>query len=244
MSTVTRAQLITRSAQRANTSGYADASPGGEISGLVDTSLAKLYNLFAAELYEDFCVKEQVITLQPTVDTYQVASDFMKVRAVFYAQPSASAPTDLSQAARFPMARLERSTLASYGSASGTIGSLPAGYVLEGQTLTVVPRSASALPNFVLLYYIPEYTPAVNDTTPISYAFAYGWDEWVVNDVCVSVRLKSMMPVQELQQERAAYEARVRIQAKNRNAVDPPKIRNTGWKYGGGSSYGNFAFKS
>lgn len=245
MSAVTRAQLIQRCAQRANTSGYADASAGGEIAGLVDVSLAKLYNMFAFELYEDFRVLEKVITLDPAVETYQVPADFVKVRAVFYCQPSAASPQDLSTAARWPMSRLERSTMTNYTSSMGNIGGLPAGYCLEGQTLTVLPRSAAQNPNFVLLYYIPEYAPPANDATPILYTFAYGWDEFVVNDVCIAIRLKSMMPVAELQQERDSYLERVRRQAKSRNTVSPPQIRNTGWKYGGGAgSGGSFAFRS
>ncbi len=225
---VTRATLKTRIAQRANTSGYVDASVGGELSQLVDTSLGKLHNLIV-ELYEDYYMKRFSFAMIVNQSYYALPTDFMKIRAVFYLIPSTSAPADLSQATGMPLRRIDPTEeLQTWGA---TMTQIPYGYIIEDAKILIVPAQSVAS-NYIGLRYIPQYVPVLNDSTPIEFAIAFGWDEWVVNDVTIQIRNKAMMPAQELVAERKLFEDRVRLQAKNRNASEPYHVRDTGWKYG------------
>ncbi len=219
-SPVTRASLVSRVVQRANTSGYADSSLNGEVSQLVDTSLAKLHNLLVG-VYEDYFTKINTIQISLNTDTYALPSDLMKVRQVFYSDTSGY---------RYPIRRLEIADLTGLP-LSSNFQSLPTGYVIMDHSLVIFPKptnNASSL-NVITLFYITVYTPPANDATPIDYQIAFGWDEWVVNDVVIQIRNKAMMPADEMVRERMEIEAAIRHQAKERNAGDPPRVRDNGW---------------
>jgi len=226
--------LVARVAQRANTSGYADPSVNGEISQLVDSSLAKLHNMLIG-LYEDYFTKTDTITLANAQDTYNLPGDFYKMRTMFYVDQSGY---------RWPMRRLEIQDLTNVP-LTITYYAVPYGYVVMNNSITVFPKPINlSTPYNLLMYYIPQYTPPANDATPIDYQFVFGWDEWVVNDVVVQIRNKAMMPTDEVVRERDALEVKLRHQAYNRDAGEPHRFRDNGW---GGNQpftrYGNFALK-
>jgi hypothetical protein len=234
-SPVTRASLITRVAQRANTSGYADVSLNGEVSVLVDLALAKFHN-FLVGLYEDFYTKTVGVPIVANQDTYNLPGDFMKERQVFYTDASGY---------RWPLRRIDIYELTNLP-LSVNYASIPTGYSLYNNSLVIFPKPSSTQNNgnSMLLFYIPNYTPPLNDATPIEYQVAFGWDEWVVNDCVIQIRNKAMMPAQELVQERDNIEKHIRHQAKQRNAGDPPRFSDRGWN---GSTpmnrWGQFAIK-
>ncbi len=232
---VTRASLISRAAQRANTSGYADTSTNGEVSQLVDTSLAKLHNLLVG-VYEDYFTRIQNIPIVQDQDTYALPQDFMKTRQVFYSDTSGY---------RYPIRRLDISDLTGFP-VSASYQNLPTGYVIMNNSLVVFPKPTqnSGPLNVVTLFYIPVYTPPLNDATPIDYQIAFGWDEWVINDVVIQIRNKAMMPADELVMERANIEQSIRHQAKQRNAGDPPRVRDNGWGgFSPANRFSQFAIK-
>ncbi len=233
---ITRAVLKTRIAQRANTSGYVNSEVGGELSQLVDTSLGKLHNL-QAELYEDYAMARSHFAVAANQSVYPLPADFLKTRTVHYLTPSSSSPGDLSAASGARLEELDAAEYQEWGS-NGT--GTPRGFVIEGRNLILVPGPSQA-GFYVGMKYIPQYVPAVSDETPIEFGIAFGWDDWVVNDVTIDIRLKAMMPTGDLVARNQAYEERLRIQAKNRNATQPKRVRNTGWRRGGGGR-GSFSF--
>lgn len=232
---VTRASLIARAAQRANTSGYADASAGGEISGLVDLSLAKVHNLLVS-LYEDYFTSRWLIALINNHDTYALPTNFFKIRQVFYENQSTY---------RWPLRRMNLADMNNIPMTNYYMN-LPVGYALVGSNLQVYPKpSVSAgSPIKLLVYYITQYEPPTSDSTPIDFQVAFGWDEWVVNDVVYQIRTKAMMPADDVLRERMELERKMISQAKHRDASGPARVRNTGWDgvvpYG---PWGQFAFK-
>lgn len=237
---VTRAKLITRVNQRANTSGYVEQTT--ELPQLIDTSCAKLHNLLACELYEDYYQKHNSFQLVTNASTYALPSDFLKLRAVFCATPSSG--QSLDQAPRYALQRIDPSQQ-TQGVMANNYPALPFSYSLAAQALTIFPTPGSGTQNWITYYYIPQYVPPLNNEQQIEFAFAFGWDEWLVNDVAVQIRHKAMMPATELVAERDAFLERLRIQAKNRNAAQPPRVVDTGWRYGNnnGSPWGTFAFR-
>lgn len=235
---VTRATLIRRVALRANTSGYADATTlDGEVSQLVDLALAKMHNLLVG-LYEDYFTKRESIPLVNGQSTYSLPNDLMKLRQVFYKDVT-------SGFGRYPLRWIPISEQTNIpGNAVGYYG-LPYGYTIENMSLVIqpIPQNTTTIQHIELVY-IPQYVPPLNDNTPIDYQIAFGWDEWVVNDAVVQIRNKAMMPAGEIMAEREKLERDIRHQAKQRNAGDPQRVRDTGW---GGKApytrYGNFAIK-
>lgn len=222
---VTRATLIERVARLANTSGYADASQGGEVSQQVDISLAKMHN-FLVGLYEDYFSKVKPITVVSGQDTYVLPPDLIKPRQVFYADGSGN---------RWPLRRIPLAEM-TIGSTTTGYTSAPIGYTLLGQNLVITPKPTNTQTHELQLFYIPEYQPALSDTAPIEYAIAFGWDEWVVYDAVIHIRMKAMMPSDDLMAERQRIEANMAHQAKQRNAGDPARVSDTGW--GGRSPWG------
>lgn len=223
---VTRASLVTRVLQRANTSGYAE--PLVEVPGLVDVALAKMHNMLVV-LYEDYYMKQVNIQIVANQDTYTLPPDLMKLRQVFYQDTSGY---------RWPLTRIAISDLTNVP-ISINYSAIPTGYTMFGNSFVIYPKPYNAQTNSVLLFYTPEYAPPLNDNTPIESAVAFGWDEWVVNDCVIQIRNKAMMPAQELMAERQLLEADIKAQAKNRNSGDPPRIRDTGW--GGTSPYNRWS---
>lgn len=233
---VTRAALIARAATRANTSGYADATTvDGEVSQLVDLSLAKVHNLLVG-LYEDYYTKKHSIALATGQDTYSLPVDFFKVRQLFYVDVP-------NNGYRWPIQRMDLQDHLGRP-LSGSYPNVVYGYILINQNLLIEPRPSGTQTNQLLLYYVPTYTPPDNDATPIEHQIAFGWDEWVVNDVCIQIRLKAMMPYDDIMAERNKIEANIKHQAKQRAVGDPPRVKDTGWNGSGPSSrWGQFAIK-
>lgn len=215
---VTRAALVTRLIQRANTSGYIDST--AEAPQLIDTSLAKCYN-WLATTYEDYFVKKAP-PYQLTAagrDTFPIPADFLKAREIFYVTTSGS---------RYPLVRMNISDLT--GTAQTSSYQQPVfGYLVADQDLVIYPRPSQSQTGTIEMWYIPEYTPALNDSVPVFPALAFGWDEWVVLDACIAARLKSMMPVDDLMAERAQLERKILSQMKNRDAGQPYHVKDTGW---------------
>lgn len=231
---VTRSILGTRALQRANLENSQFIEPTVELPGLVDTSLARLHN-FLVGLYQDYYTKSSYIAIIGGQDTYPLPADCMKPRQVFYVDQSGY---------RWPIAPINLSDLTNVP-ISINYTSIPTGYVIMNDSIVMFPKPANTSVNQLQLFYIPEYTPAANDSTPIDFSFAFGWDEWVVYDVAYQMRLKAMMPADDLLRERDRQEAQIRHQANNRDAGNAKRVRDTGWN---GRSpyyrYGNFAIKA
>lgn len=227
---VTRAALVTRLLQRANTSGFVD--PTVEAPQLIDTACAKMHNMLVG-LYQDYFTKATTYTLVADQDTYALPADYLKARQVWFVS---------STGRRFPLQRLELSDLIGMSGNGGD--SLPvSGYATMANQLVLAPIPTSASSGSVLMWYIPEYAPDANDDTPLFPALAFGWDEWVVLDACIQVRAKSMMPAEDLMAERAALEQKIQHQAQNRDAGAAQRVRDTGWggRLGGGRGRGQFS---
>lgn len=232
---VTRATLIQRVALRANTSGYADASTiGGEVSQLVDVSMAKMHNLLVG-LFEDYFIAINDLDIVSGKDTYTLPSDFFKLRQVFFVDVA-------NNGYQWPIQRREIYDL-SNRPISGSYPNVIWAYAMMGNSIVFTPKPQNAQPNKVRLYYIPEYSPPLNDNTPIEYSVAFGWDEWIVNDCVIQIRNKAMMPADEIIAERNDLEKNIRHQAKQRNAGDPQRVRNNGWNNSAYGRWGSFAIK-
>ena len=221
LSTVTRASLGVRALQRANLQ-YSSFIAADELNQLVDTSMAKIYNLLVG-LYQDYFVKSQDFTLDSTVQDYALPADYFKSRQMFVRDSSGN---------QYELQWMELAELLAVQ--GGSFNGSPAGYNIIDGRLTVYPVGAT-MNGTLRLYYVPEYTPPIDDQAQIKYAVAFGWDEWVVNDLAIQIRNKAMMPANELLQERQLIETRMVHEATNRQAGQPRRVVDKGWSRGTGS---------
>ena len=213
--TVTRASLGTRALQRANLQ-YSNFIQPDELNQLVDTSVAKLYNMLIG-YYEDYFHKKETISLVLNQQEYYLPPDFMKMRQVFYVDQSGY---------QYLLRRMDISEITNYP--NYTLAASPNGYAIEGDKLVLYPVPQQT-PFQLLLRYIPQYTPPISDNQQIKLQFAFGWDEWIVNDIAVQIRNKAMMPGDELVTERMIIEKKLLHEAKNRNVGDAPRFKDTGF---------------
>lgn len=241
---VTRADLITRLAQRANTSGYIDFSPNGEAGQLIDTSTAKLWNLFVGELYEDYALSRHLLPLVADQRFYPLPVDFMKERRVWLVCPAGGSPPNPETDAKYPIPRVDPADL--YGYPAFFNSSVLSGYAIDTNGIHFGPCPGTGnVGQFIQLLYAPAYTRPANDNTPLPFQFVAGWEDWIVNDACIMARVKSGFPIGDLAALNAQYEQHVRIQAKNRSLTSTPRVRRTGWSRGGtfGNGRGDFSFR-
>lgn len=230
--TTSRASLGIRSLQRANLQ-YSGFIASDELNQLVNTSVAKLYNQLVG-FYEDYFVRKAPYTLQENVADYFLPANTMKLREVFYTDGQGN------------KCEIRNMMLAELNDAVWTqsLGGWPIAYVLMDDFITIYPRPQSlSSPVQLEIYFVPEYVPPPSDNTQIRFAFANGWDEWVVNDVAIQIRNKAMMPCEELVRERALIEKKIAHEGKQRNAGAPPRVRDSGWGNTSFNSWSQFALK-
>jgi hypothetical protein len=195
-----------------------------------------MHNLLVG-LYEDYFTKRERINLVNQQSTYPVPKDLFKLRQVFYKDAT-------SGFGRYPLRWIPISSQTDLPANTGIAG-VPYGYTLENMSLVIMPVPSDTVTlEHLELVYIPQYEPPANDSTPIEFQIVFGWDEWVVNDAVIQIRNKAMMPAAELIAEREKLENAIRHQAKQRNAGDPQRVRDTGWNNSAGySRWGQFAIK-
>lgn len=215
LSTVTRASLGARALQRANLE-YSNFITATELNGLVDVSMAKLYNLLVG-LYQDYFVKTATLTLSAG-NAFNLPADFFKTRQCFMVDTGGRRRT-------IPWMELSETANLSY---AGTTVNCAEGYNIIDNTIRVYPENGTYTDSLIL-YYVPEYTPPASDTAQIKFAIAFGWDEWVVNDVAVQIGVKAKMPIEETVRERALIEQKLKHEASIRQAGTPRRVANTGF---------------
>lgn len=235
----TRTDLIARVLIRANTSGYVD--PNVVLPGLINVSLARLHNILAGEIFEDYYQRRVAFPVIQGQDRYMLPEDFFKNRAVWYTQPNQ--PPLAQTVARYLLKRVDPTQETNMG-LYGVYQNIPLGYAIEDGGLTLVPVPTSGTLGTITLFYIPSFTAPVSDQDPIEFAIAPGWEEWIVNDVTHMIRLSASMPADEFASERELFETKLRKQAKNRDASQPFSVRDDGWNFSnGGTPWGDFAIE-
>ena len=131
------------------------------------------------------------------------------------------------------------------GTTLGTSTQLPVGgFALMSNQIVLDPKPSGTDTGNILMWYIPEYAPPANDQALVFPALAFGWDEWVVLDASIQIRMKAMMPSDDLMAERDQLEQKLMHQAHNRDVGAPPRVRDSGWGGRGASgTRGQFAIK-
>jgi hypothetical protein len=149
-----------------------------EWNELINQSWTELYGLLITA-YADYYATPISMAVTNNVEYTELPSDFFKLRAAFPLDGTQRLPrlrqvdiTDLGQSS-YPYVR---STQTIYG------------YVLVGSRIYWAPKPTAS--STVEFWYVPQPQRLVSDQDVISSQVVDGWDEYIVNDVAMKVRLK------------------------------------------------------
>jgi len=212
MASVTLLQLRTAAKQRAdmeNSSFISDT----EANGLLNRSIAELYDLIISKYGEDYYVSSSTTAFTSGTDTYSLPSDFYKVVGVDYV---------ISSTNKIPMKRFEFFERNNKDYQALTYDQTYRYRLLGSNILfTPIPNTTASF----ALWYVPlaQTLSADGDTLQ---GFN-GWEEYVIIDAAIKMRIKEETDTTQLQQQKIDMIERLKSMTDNRDAAFPTKVIDT-----------------
>jgi hypothetical protein len=215
MATFTLAQLRSRVRQRADmeTSQFVTDS---EINGLINASIAELYDVIAQKYGNDYFAVSTQFTLANGAQSQALPADFYKLLGV---------DSRLDQNAWQTVNRFEFSER---NLRDSQLLRIPAGnpefrYKLFGNEIRFdVPMSQSTE---IRVWYVPFPVQLVADVD--TFDGYNGWEEYVVVDAAIKCLEKEESDTRDLQLRKQQLETRIESAAGNRDAQNPARIVDT-----------------
>ena len=216
-STVTLAQLIERSRQRADmvSNTFLDATGGGpEDEIYVQQSAKAIHSLLVAADPDFYTISVALASTDPTFADWNLPTDNYKIRKVVYRYGG------WDRVVR----RLDLEAFVHFSNIGGV--TFPSGYYLQGQVIRFAPRLSGATPAPVL-YYIRGQPLLTGGASPVLFDARDGWDEWIVLDVAIKMLSKEESDTRSLVAERDRVLMRIIDQSADRDVGEPPQIIDT-----------------
>lgn len=238
MAQVTLQDLINRALQRTdmvNNAGASNFASTAELTYLANAAHARLYDLLV-DAYEDYYQSTLTFSLTSGKEYYDLVSDlnmvdgssnptFYKVKNVFLTTGSGSSLS------RYPLRRFNENELARLNNAVRLpiLLSLPTLYWrLEGTRLYFEPIPSATTSGYsVELWYVPQVTKLVNLTDTLDYQTVFGWDEYIVNDMAINLKIKEESDTSALERRQAQFEQKLEAAASNRATSEPARVVDT-----------------
>lgn len=242
---VTLAQLRTRAFQRVDMVNSTFATTA-EANQLVNTAGARLHDLLVTS-YEDYFQLVKTFSLTANKEAYDLVADlnlvdangnpsFYKVIDIFVTTGSGA---NLS---RQKLRRFNTNELSRINNPLLVPTAMPwpvLYYRLVGSKLYFEPIATSTAGYSIELWYAPQFVQLVADADTLDYGVVFGWDEFIVNDVAINLRLKEESDVSALMARQAEFERKVAAGAQNRDSAEPSRVVDVeagmAWGYGDGS---------
>ena len=211
MSLVTLAQLREACRERADMVNSTFIE-NPELDSIINRSINSLYGLITSKFGEDYFVTESSpIPLVSGQVEYDLPADFFKLLGV-----------DLEQGGGNRV-NLKRFTFNQRNRNLNTLNHIYADYRyrLQGDKVALSPRPTSG--SSIVLWYIPlpPKLVLVDDT----FNGFNGWEEWVILDAAIKMRIKEETSVEELVRERMLIDNRIQAEADNRDASEPSYVQ-------------------
>ncbi len=209
----TLATIRTRCRQRAdkvNSTFVTDA----ELNELINQAWTELYGLLVAN-YEDYYATLGSLSVSANVEYTALPTDFYKALAIF----------SLSGAAGTTRQKLERYNVNDLGAVNADYAysfQRLSGYRIMGANAYWYPKPQAA--STVEFWYIPQPVRLVLDGDVISPQVVDGWDEFIVNDVAMKIRLKEEGDASPHAELKAAFIKRVQSESASRDAARPGRV--------------------
>lgn len=211
MASVTLSTFRTRARRRAdmeNSTFIADA----ELTQYINDSIAELYDLLIATRGENYYIDSDTITTVPGTDSYSLPSDFLKLMAVDWVHSNGQS-YDLKEF--MWQERNKYNNPLFYSQAFGNTR-----YQLRGDEIVFTPIPSAA--NTIKLWYIPSFTPLQYDYD--SFNGINGWEEYVIIDAAIKMRVKEESPIDELVLAKQQMKERIQQASSGRNSAEPARV--------------------
>ena len=219
MASFTLTEFRTRSRQRAdmvNSKFVTDA----ELDYFINASYGELYDLLVNTRGENYYVNSHDFTTTSNIDTYPLPADFFKLMGVDYVTSNTQAIT--LKAFRWQERNRFREPFYN-------VRNYNLMYQIRGNDLVFIPT-----PNGnqkIRLWYIPRHTELVNDFD--EFDGINGWEEYIVIDAAIKMRVKEESPVEELMIAKQDMKARILSACAGRDSSEPPRVVDTDSNYAG-----------
>lgn len=219
MASVSLSTFRTRSRQRAdmvNSRFVSDA----ELNYYINASITELYDLLIQSRGENYYVKSYSFTTTTNQDTYALPADFLKLMGVDYVTSATQAIT--LKAFRWQERNRFREPF--YNTRNYNLM-----YQIRGDNLVFIPT-----PNgnqTLKLWYIPREQELVSDSD--TFDGINGWEEYVVIDAAIKMRVKEESPVDELLLAKQDMKSRIAAASSGRDSGEPARVVDTDSNYAG-----------
>lgn len=212
---VTLLQLRTQVRKRANIEGETDRHTDAEVNGYINKAWNELYELIAST-GEDYYLAETTVTTSAGVSTYALAVAFLSLR---YA--TATYNTWVHELERINVSEID--TWTNY---SQSYSGAPAGYILLGDNIQLVPTPTAAYT--ITLKYVPRPTDMSLDADSID--MKAGWEEFIIWHAVMTIKAIDGLDTSQAAAALGRQHARVLENAQRRNQHQPKAIIRRAYK--------------
>jgi hypothetical protein len=206
-------ELRTRSRQRADMVNSRFISDS-ELNYLINASVAELYDLLIANRDENYYIDSDTFTTSAGDSEYDLPADFYKLMGVDLVNGSSDSVTLKA----FKWQERNRSIT----------GVEELRYQIRNNTLKFIPTPSSG--KSIKVWYVPRPTALSLDAD--TFDGINGFEEYVIIDAAIKMRVKEESPVQELMLEKQMMEKRILKSCQGRDSTEPPRVidvEGSGW---------------
>lgn len=235
MARVSLADLRARVLQRADIKAATATSwvTDSELDQLINTAIARLHSILVVA-YEDYFVAEpKTVALTPGKERYDLVTDLglvdlagnptlYKLRDLFI---TTGAGTTLSRQRlrQLNLNELGRSTGVQYGANYGGYAGTQR-YRIMGNFLLLTPIPPATAGFNLELWYVPQPTKLVAPSDFLDYSIVFGWEDYIINDAVINIRLKEESDVSALMARQQEFERHVMTTAASRNVGEAERV--------------------
>lgn len=219
MASFTLLELRNRSRQRAdmvNSRFITDA----ELNYFINASFGELYDLLVNSRGENYYVSSYNFTTTINQDTYPLPADFFKLMGVDYV-------TSTTQAITLKAFRWQERNR--FREPFYNVRNYNLMYQVRGNNLVFIPTPNGS--QQIRLWYIPRHQELALDTN--SFDGINGWEEYIIIDAAIKMRVKEESPVEELILAKNDMKARILSACSGRDSGEPPRVVDTDSNYAG-----------
>lgn len=189
-----------------------------EVGRLVQASGTWLYDLILSAWGERYFFEQSDVTTTASQAYVSLPSDFYRLLKVGWVEGGSTDPLRLE-----PFQSDEEWSDAYWGSAASWSRTNPPRYQVRGSDYLYLDPTPSSVQT-LRVQYVP-IMPEIEDTTPVPFQGVHGWDEFIVLDVAIKLRIKEESDVRDLQGERQMQIQRIEGMAPRRDVGRTHKVQ-------------------